>query len=87
VPPKPGGKLGGPWKVLAGGSFAVNGMPFAFCDAGVLSELPWAKAQLGAATPSAAIAIKDFNMIPIPSLSPIPYMLHTNTLWRFLQSI
>ena len=66
MPPKPGGKLGGPWKVLAGGSFAVNGMPFAFCDAGVLPELPWAKAQLGAATPNAAIAIKDFNMIPIP---------------------
>jgi hypothetical protein len=35
--------------VLAGGPFPVNGMPFAFCDAGVLSELPWAKATFGAA--------------------------------------
>jgi hypothetical protein len=53
--------------VSAGGSFPVNGMPFAFCAAGVLSELPWAKAKLGAATASAAIAIKDFSIS-----SPVP---------------
>jgi hypothetical protein len=29
-----------PRRVSAGGSFAVNGTPFAFCEAGVLFELP-----------------------------------------------
>jgi len=42
-------------------------MPFAFCDAGMLLELPWAKAELGAAVASAAIAIKDFSIS-----SPVP---------------
>ncbi len=39
LPPKADQKI--ETKLLAaGGSFAVNGMPFAFCDAGVLFELP-----------------------------------------------
>ena len=53
--------------MAAGGSFPVNGSPFAFCDAGVLFELPWAKAKLGAATANAAMTTKDFTIVP-PSL-------------------
>jgi uncharacterized membrane protein len=46
--------MGGLLKVLSGGSFPVNGTPFAFYEAGVLFVLPWAKAKLGAATANAA---------------------------------
>ncbi len=65
-PPNPGGTEGGLLKVLAGGSFAKNGMPFAFCDAGVLPELPWANTKVGAAIANAAITTKDFNIFPVP---------------------
>jgi len=55
----------------------VKGRPFEFCDAGVLFELPRAKAQLGAATPNTTIAIKDFNMIPIPFPDTVYVIIRT----------
>ncbi len=58
-------------KLAAGGSFAVNGTPFAFCEAGVLFELLRAKAKLGAATANAAITIKGFSMVPVPLPDPV----------------
>ena len=72
--------------MLAGGSFPVNGSPFAFCDAGVLSDLPWAKAKLGAATANAAMTTKDFTIVPRPSPDPVDPDIQS-TLWRFLQSV
>jgi hypothetical protein len=64
--PKITGNVGAALKVLAGGSFPVNGTPFAFCAAGVLLELPWAKAKQGAATANAANAAKVLSMESTP---------------------
>ena len=41
-----------------------EGRLLAFCEAGVLFELPWAKAKLGAATANAPITTKGLNIIP-----------------------
>src|SRR5690349_1685687 len=86
-PPKPGGTWGEGLKLEPGGSFAVNGMPFAFCEAGVLAELPWAKAVPDTNPNNAAITIKVLNMVPIPFPDTIERRCYySSTLWRFLQS-
>jgi hypothetical protein len=41
-----------------------------------LSELPWAKAQLGeATTANAAITIKGFSMVPVPLPDTIDFIM------------
>ena len=59
--PKTTGNVGGPLKVLAGGSFANDGGP-----GGGFGGLPSATAKLGAVTANAPITAKVLNMESTP---------------------